>query len=115
MKISFEPILKKIKDLIIKTCIAVEPFMLNSINKSPNHRNNCFELYGFDVILDYNLNPWLLECNVCPSLSLSSPLDKKIKTSLLCDVMNLLGFVPYDKKLFNKNKKKIPIPKNDKI
>ena len=48
----FEPILKKIKDLIIKTCIAVEPFMLNSINKSPNHRNNCFELYGFDVILD---------------------------------------------------------------
>ena len=72
--------------------------MLHSINKTPDHRNNCFELYGFDVLIDENFNPWLLECNVCPSLSSSSPLDKKIKTSLICDILNLVGFTPYDKK-----------------
>lgn len=72
--------------------------MLFSINKTPEHRNNCFELYGFDILIDHMFNPWLLECNVCPSLSSSSPLDKKIKTTLLCDIFNLVGFSPYNKK-----------------
>jgi hypothetical protein len=72
--------------------------MLNSIIKNHEHRNNCFELYGFDVLVDENLNPWLLECNVCPSLSSPSLLDKRIKTSLICDILNLIGFEPFDKK-----------------
>jgi hypothetical protein len=36
-------------------------------------------MYGFDVLIDNKLKPWLLEINVCASLSASSPLDKKIK------------------------------------
>lgn len=56
------------------------------------HRNNCYEVFGFDVILDHNLKPYLLECNVCPSLSSSSLLDKKIKNTLLSDTLNLVGF-----------------------
>jgi len=58
------------------------------------------EMYGFDIILDENLKPWLLEVNVCPSLSSTSPLDKKIKTSLICDIMNLIGLRAFDKKKF---------------
>jgi len=27
----------------------------------------------------------------------SSPLDRKIKTTMLCDTLNLLGFTPYNK------------------
>jgi hypothetical protein len=28
----------------------------------------------------------------------STPLDRKIKTTMLCDILNLVGFTPYDKK-----------------
>jgi len=59
--------------------------------KQTKHRNVCFELYGFDIILDEKLKPWLLEVNVCPSLSSSSPFDKQIKTMLLSDVLHLVG------------------------
>jgi len=51
-------------------------------------------LFGFDVLLDHNLKPWLLEINVLPSFSSSSTLDKRIKTRLICDAMTLVG-VPY--------------------
>jgi tubulin polyglutamylase TTLL4 len=35
-----------------------------------------------------------MEVNVCASLSGSSPLDKKIKYSLISDICNLVGFMP---------------------
>ena len=47
-----------------------------------------------------------MEVNVCPSLNICSPLDKKIKISLMCDVMNLIGYQPYDKKKFEDELKK---------
>ena len=43
--------------------------------------DQCFEIYGFDLLLDDKLKPWLLEINLLHSLSSSSPLDKRIKFS----------------------------------
>ena len=68
--------------------------------------DQCFEVYGFDIIIDAKLKPWLLEVNVCPSLSSSSPLDKMIKTKLLCDSLHLAGFHIYDRKKFEKEQEK---------
>jgi len=83
-----------VEDIIIKTCISSEPYMLDISCKTSEHRNNCFELYGFDVLVDAELKPWLLEVNVCPSLSSTSPLDTKIKHTLLTDTFNLIGVQP---------------------
>ena len=86
MNIDYDQVFGSIKDLIIKSILSVEPIIANNMQRSSRTRNLCFELYGFDVILDSDLRPWLLEVNVLPSFSSSSALDKRIKTSLLSDV-----------------------------
>ncbi|CAK0880867.1 unnamed protein product, partial [Prorocentrum cordatum] len=50
-------------------------------------------MYGFDVLVDDQLRPWLLEVNICPSLSSGSPLDKRIKTKegFVADTFTLVG------------------------
>lgn len=72
---------------------------------APEHKNGFFELYGFDILLDSDMKPWLLEVNVCPSLSSSSPLDKRIKTSLVTDTLHLIGVPVWDKTRKNKSKR----------
>jgi len=69
----------------------VEGTINNQINNYCDYKNPCFELYGFDVFLDNELKPWIIEVNVCPSLSSSSPFDKKIKSKLICDTLTLVG------------------------
>ena len=92
----------KIKDVAIKALISVEPHIVNTMSRCTKYKGNCFELYGFDMMLDAKLRPWLLEVNISPSLSSSSPLDKKTKTMLICDTLNLIGVVPYDRKRYEK-------------
>mmetsp|Transcript_48038 Transcript_48038/g.88471 ORF Transcript_48038/g.88471 Transcript_48038/m.88471 type:complete len:988 (+) Transcript_48038:177-3140(+) len=100
----------KIKDLIVKSFISVEPVMVSAFHAGANFTGSsdtqavrgsgpnqtCFEIYGMDVLVDANLQPWLLEVNICPSFSSSSPLDKRIKTQLIADSLTLVGFSPYD-------------------
>eukprot|EP00656_Telonema_subtile_P023537 TRINITY_DN24_c0_g1_i6.p1 TRINITY_DN24_c0_g1~~TRINITY_DN24_c0_g1_i6.p1 ORF type:complete len:1019 (+),score=215.20 TRINITY_DN24_c0_g1_i6:337-3393(+) len=90
-------LIDRIKDLCVKTLIAAEPAMVSRCNHSRVPRGSAFEIYGFDVLLDSALKPWLLEVNVFPSLSSSSPLDKVVKHGLMSDVFHLLGLVPFDR------------------
>lgn len=57
------------------------------------YSNNCFELLGFDILIDDQLEPWLLEVNLSPSLNCDSPLDQKIKSNLISDLFNLAGML----------------------
>ena len=105
MGISYEEVFKNIKAVCIKTLMAVEPQITTAMRASKT-RGNCFEIYGFDVLIDAKLRPWLLEVNVAPSLSSSSPYDKQVKTLLLCDTIHLVGFNVYDRKKIEDEKKK---------
>jgi len=51
----------------------------------------CFEVLGFDVMLDANLNPIILEVNYTPSFSTDTPLDMQIKENLLRDTLILMN------------------------
>ncbi|KAJ8665352.1 hypothetical protein QAD02_007014 [Eretmocerus hayati] len=53
---------------------------------------NSFELYGYDVILDERLKPWLLEVNASPSLNATDAADFRLKFDLVDDVLNILDF-----------------------
>lgn len=55
---------------------------------------NCFELLGFDILIDDLMQCWLLEVNLSPSLGCDSPLDQKIKGNLMADLFTLVGIVP---------------------
>lgn len=96
----------KIHDIIIKTIITAEDKIYNSTRKYCAHRSNCFELLGFDVIIDSELKPWLLEVNLSPSLSSDSPLDMKLKSSLVADMFNLIGVKKFDRRKESMNKVK---------
>lgn len=43
-----------------------------------NKKENNFEIFGLDFMLDYNLKPWLIEINTNPCLELSCPLLERI-------------------------------------
>ena len=51
-----------------------------------------YELFGFDVLLDSKLKPWLIEVNISPSLHSSSPLDLDVKSPLATEVFNLARY-----------------------
>ena len=48
-------------------------------------------MFGFDILIDKNLNPFVLEVNLSPSLSADSQLDFNIKSNLIHDALNLVG------------------------
>ncbi|XP_052000925.1 tubulin polyglutamylase TTLL5-like [Xyrauchen texanus] len=86
----------QVEDLIIKSVVSAEIHIATACKMFVPHRCNCFELYGFDVLIDSNLKPWLLEVNLSPSLACDAPLDLKIKASMISDMFSLVGFVCQD-------------------
>lgn len=86
--LDYDGLFLRIEDLIIKTLIAAEAGVSRACQ---GHAGHCFEIYGFDVLIDDTLKPWLLEVNIYPSLRTDSPLDKRIKTQLVADTLTLVG------------------------
>jgi Tubulin-tyrosine ligase family len=51
---------------------------------------HCFELYGYDIIIDQNLKPWLLEVNASPSLTANTREDYLMKTEMLHGMLDVV-------------------------
>ena len=94
-KLDFEKIWIRIKDIVIKTIISVFDLATPALRAFKLTSCNLFELYGFDFILDSKLNPWLLECNINPSLNCDDDIDLKVKSKLITDICNIIGLIPY--------------------
>lgn len=101
-----DAMMHKIEQLIIKTMITVQPSLkhyLNIPNKAQYSYNDdvnfnsnkinsmCFEILGFDVLIDDKLKPWLIEINHAPSFATDTPLDFKMKKDVVADAIQILG------------------------
>ncbi|GIL81822.1 hypothetical protein Vretimale_1419 [Volvox reticuliferus] len=94
-----------IGDLIIKSLCSVQPILRNnyrSVLPPDNDGFSCFEILGYDIMLDDQLRPWLIEVNHSPSFNIDSPLDLAIKEELITQTIKL---VRIDPKLIAKTKK----------
>ena len=57
------------------------------INK--NNRKFCFEIFGYDFLIDKNLAPWLIEVNTNPSLEETNKLLSTLLPRMLDDALKL--------------------------
>lgn len=80
-----------IEDVIIKSIFACSQSIVSACKMFVPNQSNCFELYGFDILIDNTLRPWLLEVNLSPSLGIDTPLDTKVKAAMLTDLLTLVG------------------------
>lgn len=71
-----------IDDLIIHSLKSVQNVMIND--------RHCFECYGYDILIDADLKPWLVEVNASPSLSATTEADRIMKLNLLKDIYHIV-------------------------
>jgi len=106
----YDLMMARIKELVIKSLLSVEPVIASTWHSGANFtalggavpvlpHQTCFEVYGFDVMVDKQLKAWLLEVNVFPSFASSSPFDKRVKTQLMADTLTMVGVLPFDHEL----------------
>ncbi|XP_024394465.1 uncharacterized protein [Physcomitrium patens] len=72
----------KIHMLILRSLLAVQNVIIQD--------KHCFELYGYDILVDDTLKPWILEVNASPSLAADTPVDHELKYGMLDDVLTLV-------------------------
>ena len=78
----------EIKDIIVKTIITGVPYMDYMYRVcQPDCIDNAmsFQILGFDIMIDKNFRPWLIEVNQAPSFQTDSPLDYEVKKCVCKD------------------------------
>lgn len=70
--------------------IAIDVFLASKSKLNPNKRRNCFELLGFDFMIDEDFRTWLIECNTNPSLSLHNKSLKPILPKMLNEMFKIV-------------------------
>ncbi|XP_059836400.1 probable tubulin polyglutamylase TTLL9 isoform X4 [Hypanus sabinus] len=79
---AIETLFRDMDNIFIKSLQSVQNVIIND--------KHCFELYGYDILINKNLKPWLLEVNASPSLIASSQEDYELKCRLLQDTVNVV-------------------------
>lgn len=92
-----ERLFERIRDLVTLTVIsAVESMRRQSAACGADPRG-CYELLGLDCLIDDQLKPWILECNLSPSLGVcagpdgGADIEERVKAEVVSDTISLVG------------------------
>ena len=87
----------EIERIVLLTIIIGQPIIshyYHSSIKTQDGRSRCFEILGFDIIVDKDLKPWVLEVNHSPSLACESDFDAQIKEDLISETLKIMDLNP---------------------
>ncbi|XP_036673589.3 tubulin polyglutamylase TTLL13 [Drosophila suzukii] len=90
-----------VDDVIIKTVLSAWPVLKHNYHACfPGHDKiqACFEILGFDILVDWKLKPYILEVNHSPSFHTNEQVDREVKRPLIRDTLNLVSTVLADKR-----------------
>ncbi|CAK72356.1 unnamed protein product (macronuclear) [Paramecium tetraurelia] len=81
----------RIEQTIVRFLYGIAPFLLNStreVYQDKWEKANCFHVIGFDILIDKDLKPWIIEINANPSLEITQVVQnangsKRVETSSL--------------------------------
>jgi hypothetical protein len=84
----------QIDAVIVKTLLAAGCTMQHSYKAyfpySTPSRSACFEILGFDIMLDADFRPWVLEVNHSPSFVCDEQIDKDVKEAVIGQALTLM-------------------------
>ncbi|KAI8046169.1 tubulin polyglutamylase TTLL13 [Drosophila gunungcola] len=98
-----------VDDVIIKTVLSAWPVLKHNYHACfPGHDKiqACFEILGFDILVDWKLKPYILEVNHSPSFHTNEQVDREVKRPLIRDTLNLVSTSLADKRLILKEDRK---------
>jgi tubulin polyglutamylase TTLL2 len=82
--VDFEVTWAAIRQLVNLTVLSV------AHNIAEDTTRSCFEVFGFDILLDSKMKPWLLEVNMSPALGVDCEADRVVKEGLIADTVEVL-------------------------
>ena len=65
----------------------------------------CYEILGFDIMLDQKLKPWLIEVNHTPSFAAETGVDEDIKRELITHALEIVKLSVDNRKRIDKELK----------
>lgn len=97
-KIDVNKMIHKIRDIIILTLLSI----VNSVEQN----SHCFELFGFDIMIDDKFKCWLLEVNGSPAIAITCKTDQIVKNKMLNNLIQCSNVEKYAKRAKHKKHEK---------
>jgi tubulin polyglutamylase TTLL6/13 len=87
-----------IEKIVVLTVLSVHAFLRHNYRasfRSSDGRSRCFEILGFDILVDNDLKPWVLEVNHSPSFHCDSEFDLELKEKVITQALRIVD-IPHD-------------------